>query len=77
MLAKMDSFQEETKTNQAKTDANQEMLAEMKISQAEMLAKMEAKIGSTQENMIVNETDANQREMKAEIRANNEKFEVL
>jgi hypothetical protein len=52
MFAKMDSFQEETKTNQAKTDTNQETLAEIKISQEEMLAKMEAKIGATQETRL-------------------------
>jgi hypothetical protein len=40
MLTKMDSFQEEMKINQAKTDANQEMGAEMKTNRAEMLAQM-------------------------------------
>jgi hypothetical protein len=55
MLAKLDSFQEEIRTNR------EEMLAKMETNQQ----KMDAKMGTSL------------REMKTEIRANNEKFEVI
>jgi multidrug resistance efflux pump len=52
------------------------LLAEIRIDQEEITARLEAKIDANQEKMDA-KTDANLKEMKAEIRANNEEFEVL
>jgi hypothetical protein len=68
-----EEMREEMKTNQAKMDVSLERM-EAKIYTTQ--ENIEARIDTNQEKMIA-KTDTSLREMKAEIRASNEKFEVL
>jgi hypothetical protein len=65
------------KINQAKMDANQaELMARLEAKIDANQEKVHAKIDANQERMDA-KTDANLSEMKAEISANSEKFEFI
>jgi hypothetical protein len=79
MLARMDFFHEEMKTNQPKMDANktkvktnQEMLAKMKTNRAEILATMEVKMGINLKE-VKEEIRTDLEEMEEAVRINQEK----